>query len=74
MRLWWVAASAAWPPRRGCMVPAGMSLCSSGRWRWGSPGLTSAGGRWLVRMETSWIEERYGLPVLVPPRAGCTRG
>jgi 2-polyprenyl-6-methoxyphenol hydroxylase-like FAD-dependent oxidoreductase len=34
----------------------------------GVAGLRSAGGRWLVRLDASQIERRYGSPILLPSR------
>lgn len=34
----------------------------------GMVGLRSAGGRWLARLDASWIEQRYGSPILLVAR------
>jgi len=61
-----------WPNAVRALRVIGPELVPDLRERWalrGAAGVRSAGGRWLARMDPSWIEERYGEPVLVLPRA-----
>ena len=61
-----------WPNAVRALQVIGPDLVPDLRERWalrGAAGVRSAGGRWLVRIDPAWIEERYGLPVLVLPRA-----
>ena len=61
-----------WPNAVRALQVIGPDLVPGLRARWvlrGVAGVRSADGRWLVRMDLSWIENRYGVPVLVLPRA-----
>jgi 2-polyprenyl-6-methoxyphenol hydroxylase-like FAD-dependent oxidoreductase len=50
-------------------IDPGLARVLSGRWALqGAAGVRATGGRWLVRMDASWIQQRYGVPVLLVAR------
>jgi len=66
------AGVGVWPNAVRALQVIGPGLVADLRERWvlrGAAGVRSADGRWLVRMDPWWIEQRCGLPVLVLPRA-----
>ena len=60
-----------WPNAVGALQridPALVRVLRGPSARRGGAGRRSAGGRWLVRLDASQIERRYGSPILLPSR------
>jgi 2-polyprenyl-6-methoxyphenol hydroxylase-like FAD-dependent oxidoreductase len=65
------AGVSLWPNGLRALGSIDPGLVQVLRDRWalrGVAGVRSAGGRWLVRLDASWIEQRYGIAVLLVAR------
>jgi 2-polyprenyl-6-methoxyphenol hydroxylase-like FAD-dependent oxidoreductase len=60
-----------WPNAIHALESINANLARALRQRWalqGTMGTHAAGGRWLVRLDGSWVEQRYGAPVVAVAR------
>jgi 2-polyprenyl-6-methoxyphenol hydroxylase-like FAD-dependent oxidoreductase len=60
-----------WPNAIHALESINANLARALRQRWalqGTMGMRAVGGRWLVRLDGSWVEQRYGAPVVLVAR------